>query len=107
MNLKRKLLVACLFLLAVNANSQFESTKIDNLDSSRSYTEVITSKAKTQKGIFWIHNQQDKWYFEIPDSMFNRDILVVSRIAKSSADLRAQFYGYAGDQINELVIRFV
>jgi hypothetical protein len=49
---------------------------------------------------------EDKVYFEIADSLLGRDILVVNRISKSAAGLRAMFYGYSGDQIGENVIRF-
>ena len=35
-----------------------------------------------------------------------RDILVVNRISKAPIDTRAGFFGFAGDEINENVIRF-
>lgn len=72
----------------------------------RSYSDVITSKAKTSKGLLTIHRIDDKFYFEIPDSLLNREILVVNRIAKAPAGARAGFLGYAGDQIAENVISF-
>src|SRR5579872_3989294 len=68
------------------------------------YSEVITSKAKTNRGLFTTHRVDDKYYFEIPDSVFNRDILVVNRISKAPTGARAGFLGYAGDQIGESVI---
>jgi hypothetical protein len=70
------------------------------------YSEVITSKAKTTKGLFTVHFVDDKYYFEIPDSVLNREILVVNRISKSAAGSRAGFLGYAGDQIGDNVISF-
>ncbi len=70
------------------------------------YSEIITSKAKTDKGLFTTHKVDDKFYFEIPDSLLGREILVVSRIAKAPAGPRAGFTGYAGDQIGENVITF-
>lgn len=70
------------------------------------YSEVITSKAETRKGMFTVHKQDDRYLFEIPDSLIGRDVLVVSRISKSAAGGRAQMMGYGGDQINETVIRF-
>jgi hypothetical protein len=69
------------------------------------YKEVITEKAVTRKGMITSHKIEDKFYFEINDTTLNRDILVVSRIAKSGAELRA-IQGYAGDQIGSAVIRF-
>jgi hypothetical protein len=72
----------------------------------RPYSEVITSKAKTNKGLFSTHRVEDKYYFEIPDSLLNREILVVNRISKAPAGPRAGFLGYAGDQIADNVITF-
>lgn len=69
------------------------------------YKDVITEKAITKKGMITSHKIEDKFYFEIPDSTLNRDILVVSRISKSGAEVRAA-QGYAGDQIGSSVIRF-
>src|SRR5882672_3985031 len=71
------------------------------------YKEVITSKAVSDGGLFWVHKVEDKYYFEIPDSLFNRDVLVVNRISKAAAGMRTGgFFGYGGDQIGQNVIRF-
>lgn len=72
----------------------------------RPYKDVITEKAKTDAGLFTVHQIEDKWFFEIPDSLLNRDLLVVSRISRSAAGLSNGFSGYAGDIINNNVIRF-
>jgi ribosomal protein S18 acetylase RimI-like enzyme len=69
------------------------------------YKSVITDKAVTRKGLFKTHKVDDKYYFEIGDTILNRDILVVSRIARAGAEVRAAD-GYAGDQIGSTVIRF-
>ncbi|MET0392593.1 MAG: zinc-dependent metalloprotease [Chitinophagaceae bacterium] len=67
----------------------------------RPYKEVITAKAVTRSGFFKIHKVEEKYYFEIPDALLGRDILVVNRISRAQAGS-----GYAGDQIGENVIRF-
>jgi len=72
----------------------------------RPYKEVITDKAKSDEGLFKVHKVDDKYYFEIPDSLLGRDIMVVNRVTKSSINSPKGFGGYAGDQINESVIRF-
>jgi len=77
-----------------------------NNNGPKPYAEVITSKAKTDKGLFTTHRVEDKYYFDIPDSLLNRDILVVNRISKAPAGARAGFLGYAGDQISDNVISF-
>jgi len=72
------------------------------------YKEVISSKAVTDDGLFKVHKVEDKYYFEIPESLFGREILVVNRISKAAAGMRAagSFFGYGGDQIGQNVIRF-
>lgn len=77
-----------------------------NNPGPKPYAEVITSKAKTDRGLFTTHRVEDKYYFEIPDSLLNREILVVNRISKAPAGARAGFLGYAGDQISDNVITF-
>lgn len=72
----------------------------------RPYSEIITSKARTSKGLLITHRVDDKFYFEIPDSLLNREILIVNRISKAPAGARAGFLGFAGDQISDNVISF-
>jgi hypothetical protein len=70
--------------------------------SPKPYKEVITDKAVTQFGLFTVHNVDDKWYFEIADSIFNREILAITRFAKSPAGSRS----YGGEKVNEQTIRW-
>src|SRR5687768_12599059 len=56
----------------------------------RPYSEVITSRTKTDEGLFKIHQQEENYLIEIPDSLLGRDILVVNRIAKAAAEGRSQ-----------------
>lgn len=70
------------------------------------YKEIITAKAISRTGLFTVHKVEDKYYFEIPDSLMGRDILVVNRLAKAAAGMRNFFFGYAGDLIGQNVIRF-
>jgi len=69
------------------------------------YDQVITGKAVTRKGMITTHRLEDKYFFEIADSILGRDILIVSRISKAGAEVRSAS-GYAGDQIGSNVIRF-
>jgi hypothetical protein len=83
------------------------TTPVGAANQPRPYKEIITDKAKTDDGLFKVHKVDDKYYFEIPDSLMNRDILVVNRISKAAAGMRiGGFFGYAGDQIGQNVIRF-
>jgi hypothetical protein len=72
----------------------------------RPYKEIITDKAMTRKGMFTVHKVDDKYYFELPKNTLGRDILVVNRVSKSSVESPKAFFGYAGDQIANNVIRF-
>ncbi|MCC3151509.1 zinc-dependent metalloprotease [Hymenobacter sp. BT770] len=69
------------------------------------YKTVITDKAITRAGFFKVHKVDDKYFFELADSVMGREILVVNRISKAGAEVRAAS-GYAGDQIGSSVIQF-
>ncbi len=66
------------------------------------YKQVITDSAVTRRGLFTVHQVDDKWYFEIADSVLNREILVITRLVKSPAGSRS----YGGEKENEQTIRF-
>lgn len=65
------------------------------------YKEVITGKAVSKTGLFTVHKVEDKYYFEIPDSLFGREILSVVRFAKVPAGA-----GYGGEIANQQTITF-
>ena len=69
------------------------SPRPTNTRGPRAYTEVITRKAQSTKSFVDVHKVENSYFFEIPDSMFGREILVVSRIAKSAAGSRKGFAG--------------
>jgi hypothetical protein len=85
---------------------QFPGANRNGNTGPRPYSEVITAKAKTSRGLITTHRLDDKYFFEIPDSLLNREILVVNRISKAPAGARAGFLGYAGDEISDNVIEF-
>jgi hypothetical protein len=70
------------------------------------YQEIITKDAKTSVGFLTTHEVKRKYYFEIPDSLLNRDILIVNRISKAPVNRYKSTVGYPGDQIGENVIQF-
>jgi hypothetical protein len=59
------------------------------------YKDIITDKAVSHAGLFTVHRIDDKWYFEIPDSILGRDILVSTRYSKTAAS-----GNYGGEQVN-------
>ncbi|HMJ71606.1 MAG TPA: zinc-dependent metalloprotease [Cyclobacteriaceae bacterium] len=76
------------------------------LSAPQRYNSIIGPGSITREGIFTVHKVEDSYYFEIPDSLLGRDLLVVSRIAQGAAGIRRDYTGYAGDQIGNTVIRF-
>lgn len=65
------------------------------------YSEVITDEAQTDDGLFTVHKIDDKYYYEIPDSLLGEEMLLVSRIAKTENNL-----GYGGEKLNTQEIRW-
>lgn len=59
----------------------------------KDYKDVITEKAKSDEGLFTVHTVEDKYYFEIPVDILEREVLVVSRIAGTVKGLN---FGGAG-----------
>jgi len=51
---------------------------------TKPYKDVITDKAVTHKGLFTVHKIEDKWYFEIPDSMLLREFMAITRFGKTA-----------------------
>lgn len=49
------------------------------------YKEIITDKAISHTGLFTVHKVEDKWYFEIPDSMLDREFMAITRFSKTAA----------------------
>lgn len=69
----------------------------------KEYDQVITKKAITDDGLFKSHNVDDKYYFEIPNTLLNKEMLLVSRIAKLPSGLGGGYVN-AGSSVNEQLI---
>ena len=65
------------------------------------YKEVITAKAKTKVGLFKVHQVEDKYFYEIADSLLGRDMLMVVRIAKTADGI-----GYGGEETTNMMVRW-
>ena len=53
----------------------------------KAYGDVVTKKAVTDSGLFLVHHVDDRWLYEIPDSLLGREMLMESSLAASPADL--------------------
>lgn len=73
-------------------------------DPYKAYKEVVTDKAVSEAGLFTLHRVDDDLYFEIPDSLLEREVLWISRIAQTPANLSPFING--GSKVGEQVVRW-
>lgn len=66
------------------------------------YKEVIDSTAVTQKGLMTVHKMDDKYLFEIPDSLLEREIMSITRYSKTPAG--GGIFG--GEEVNRQVVKW-
>jgi hypothetical protein len=66
------------------------------------YSKVVTKEAKTDEGLFKVHKIENKYLFEIPDSLLEREMLMVTRIAKNVANNRS----FGGQKANTQMLRW-
>ncbi|MDB9902612.1 zinc-dependent metalloprotease, partial [Flavobacteriaceae bacterium] len=67
----------------------------------KTYKDIITKDAITDKGLFDIHKVKEKYFYEINDSLLGREMLMVTRIAKTASGL-----GFGGGKQNTQVLRW-
>ena len=66
------------------------------------YKEVITAKAKSNKGLFIVHKVDEKYYFELEESLFGKEIMAITRYSKIAGG--GGIYG--GELANQQVVKF-
>lgn len=82
-------------------DSKKADTEAKKKDDIKAYTKVITKEAKSDTGLFTVHKVKDNYFFEIPDSLFNREMLMVTRIAQTASGI-----GFGGGRQNTEVLRW-
>ena len=70
-------------------------------DAIKPYEKVVTKDHKTDEGLFKVHKKDDSYLFEIPDSLLQREMLMVTRIAKTASGI-----GFGGAKANTQVLRW-
>ncbi|MBL7719665.1 MAG: zinc-dependent metalloprotease [Flavipsychrobacter sp.] len=112
----KKALIAALLLLPVlgatakkkdkNKPVAAAAPKADSSAASKKgpqpYKKVITDKAITRNGLFIVHQVEDKWYFEIADSLMGREMIMTTRYSKTAGGGGV----YAGELENQQTIMF-
>ncbi|PIM50360.1 zinc-dependent metalloprotease, partial [Roseateles chitinivorans] len=70
------------------------------------YKDVITNKAISQKGMITVHKVDDKYYFEVPNTILGREILAVTRYIKVPAIAGNGRGAYGGEVANQQTLTF-
>ena len=65
------------------------------------YADVITKEAQSDDGLFTVHKIDDSFFYEIPDHLFDKEMLMVTRISKTASGL-----GFGGGKQNTQVLRW-
>ena len=74
-------------LVSFFAFSQKKDDSKNDTKKEKTYSDIITDKAVTDNGLFDVHKIDDKYYYEINDSLLGRDMLMVTRIVKMATEL--------------------
>ena len=87
------------------AQSQQQATQSqtasDDDEGPKAFGEVVPDDAETDDGLITTHRTADELYFEIPDSLMGRELLMVSRVSQAQAEL-----AYGGEKVNTQVLRW-
>ena len=75
---------------------------IDKKKKKDEYAELIKKGGTVKEGLFTVRHIEDKWYFEIPDSLLGRYLMCVTRYTA----VPQNFGKFAGEEVNEATIYF-
>ncbi|MDZ7756488.1 zinc-dependent metalloprotease [Rhodohalobacter sp.] len=70
-------------------------------DEPKAFSEVIKDDFEKDEGLFNVYKDKSTYYYEIPDEMLDREMLMVSRIAKTADGI-----AYGGMKNNTQVLRW-
>ncbi len=79
-----------------------DGKKPDAKKEPKPYKKVIDSTAVTQKGLFDVHKIDEKYLFEISDSLLGKPIMTITRFSKTPAGGGV----FGGEEINKQVVRW-
>ena len=94
------LLLIFILLPSKNLNSQDDKKSKPSKDKAKSFASIV-SEASKDDGLFNVYQKDDKYYYEIPDSLLGRDMLMVTRISKMAVSIRLSSH-----KMNEQVLRW-
>lgn len=102
MKLKNVLISPVLLLMAISVFGQDSTAKKPEVSKIKSFADVITAKAISKQGLFTVHKVDEKYYFEIPDSLLQRELLSTTRLVKVPNGSPK----YGGEIVNAKTIAF-
>lgn len=93
------ILSGCKTSQSVSSSSSSQSSRSGRPAPSggemKKYSEVITKDAESDEGLFNVHKVDDKFYYEVPESLLEMEMLLVTRVAGSTQNLS---FGGAGQK---------
>jgi len=70
-------------------------------DGIKAFSDVIEDSFQKDEGLFTVYEDDGTFFYEIPDSLLSREMLMVSRIAKTADGI-----GYGGEKSETQVLRW-
>jgi hypothetical protein len=86
---------------AAAALSAKKSDSKPKKEDIKPYADVITKEALSDAGLFMVHKIDDTFFYEIPDTLFDKEMLMVTRISKTASGI-----GFGGGKQNTQVLRW-
>ncbi len=80
-----------------------EKTNKKSSKKEPKYTDFVNKDTKTDKGLFKVHETKEKYYYEIPKNLLDKEMLLVSRIKELPSGFGGGYVN-AGSKTNEQVI---
>lgn len=77
----KRILLLLVALISINAIQAQDKKDKNKKEVKKKYEEIITNDAESSEGLWYTHKLDGKHYFELPDSILEQEILVVSRIS--------------------------
>ena len=74
-------------------NTDKKEEKKKSVSQLKPLTEIITEEAKSDTGLFTVHKMGEKYFFEMPNDLLDKELLIVSRISGHVKNLN---FGGAG-----------
>ena len=87
--------ICCLPTLqyAQDKKEEGKDKKKKSVSKIKPFADIITAEAKSDSGLFIVHKMGEKYYFEMPNDVLDKELLVVSRISGHVKNLN---FGGAG-----------